>query len=48
MSTDTQIAKPKEISPTGKMKQLLEGPAMAGLIKSTLKDKAELFTASIL
>ena len=47
MANDTQIA-PKQISPTGRMKQLLEGPAMAGLIKSTLKDKAELFTASIL
>jgi recombination protein RecT len=48
MAENTQIAQQKQISPSGKMKQLLEGPAMAGLIKSTLKDKAELFTASIL
>jgi recombination protein RecT len=48
MADNKQIALQKQLSPTGKMKQLLEGPAMAGLIKSTLKDKAELFTASIL
>lgn len=48
MADNTQIAQQRQISPTGRMKQLLEGPAMSGLIKSTLKDKAELFTASII
>jgi len=37
-----------KLSPSGQMKQILGSVAMQDLIKSTLKDKAELFTASIL
>lgn len=36
------------LTPSGRMKQILSGAAMQDLIKNTLKDKAELFTASIL
>lgn len=36
------------LSPSGKMKQILRTPAMQDLINNTLKDKAEMFTASIL
>jgi recombination protein RecT len=37
-----------KLSPSGQMKQILGSVAMQDLIKGTLKDKAELFTASIL
>ena len=37
-----------QLSPSGRMKQILGTVAMQDLIKATLKDKAELFTASIL
>ncbi len=35
-------------SPASRMKSILEMPSMQALIKSTLKEKAELFTASVL
>ena len=38
----------QQLSPSGRMKQILGSAAMQDLIKGTLKDKAELFTASIL
>lgn len=38
----------QQLSPSGRMKQILGAPAMQDLVKSTLKDKAELFAASIL
>jgi recombination protein RecT len=49
MADNTQMTQQgKQVTPTFRMKQILELPAMQGLLKSTLKDKAELFTASIL
>ncbi|NTU49749.1 MAG: recombinase [Desulfobulbaceae bacterium] len=38
----------KQISPTAQLRNILEMPGMQSLIKTTLKDKAELFTASVL
>jgi len=38
----------QQLSQSGRMKQILGSSAMQDLIKGTLRDKAELFTASIL
>ena len=44
----TQEITKAQLSPSGKMKNILGSAAMQDLIRGTLKDKAELFTASIL
>jgi recombination protein RecT len=48
MAQEMTTQSSKQLSPAGRMKNILSSAAIQDLIKSTLKDKAELFTASIL
>jgi len=48
MAQEMTTQSSKQLSPAGRMKNILSSAAMQDLIKRTLKDKAELFTASIL